>query len=282
MFKRSLRQETNCLNCGHQTIERYCPSCGQENLHPKLPIGDLIKESFKQLLDIDGRFYKTLKLQFSKPGIVAKEYTSGKRKMFTHPIRLFFVFGAIFLISFNLVTDVTEFAYEQAYLEADKKGISLDSPAFQELMAVYRNTYGPMFNSMVYLIIFSIPLYALFLKIFLRSKNKYYYVDYVIYALYNYIIYFIPITFILIFYYFLDSDNPKDNKWGLLLFLTIIFTHGAASAKRFLEYNWVKSILAGLFQTIFLIISVLVAIFTVMIFLFIINYIPMHSTFEIS
>ncbi len=282
MFKKVLRSEKNCLNCGHETAERYCPNCGQENVQPKLPIGDLLKEFLKQLLDIDGKFYQTLQLLFTKPGLVAKEYTSGRRKTYTHPIRLFFVFGAVFLLVFNLMVDIDSVAHEQAVTEAVKKGINVNSPEFKPLLQVHMRTYHALFGSLVYIIILSVPLFAFFSRIFLRSKHRHYYVDHMIYAVYNYVVYFIPLTLIMLFYYFLDSDNPKDNKWGLLLFMVLLISHGTVAAKRFHDYGKFRSLIAGIFQFIFLTISIIIALIAVLSILLLINYFPLEATINFN
>lgn len=32
-----LREEKNCLNCGHFVEEKFCPNCGQENTETRKP-----------------------------------------------------------------------------------------------------------------------------------------------------------------------------------------------------------------------------------------------------
>jgi hypothetical protein len=276
MFKRQLRTETNCLNCNNQVAERYCGYCGQENLEAKIPVGDLIKESFQQLVDVDGKFYKTFIKLFTQPGLVAKEYTSGKRKSFTHPIRLFFVFGALFLITLNLQIDPIGTAREVTLEDATKLGFEINSAEYNQAFEKHKKAYTTLFGSMVYVIILSVPLFAFLSKIFLRSKTKPYYVDHLIYALYNYIVYFIPLGLIMIFYYFLNSDNPKDNKWGLFVFVGYVLVHGTIASKRFLEYKTFGSIVAGILQLIFLLFSVIAAFVFVIGVLYIFNSDPVN------
>ncbi|MHA4846571.1 DUF3667 domain-containing protein [Flavitalea antarctica] len=100
------RAEKNCLNCGETVLGRYCHICGQENIVPKESIWGLVSHFFQDITHFDGKFFSTGKLLFTKPGFLPKEYLSGRRARYLHPIRMYVFSSAVFFLIFYSVFDV--------------------------------------------------------------------------------------------------------------------------------------------------------------------------------
>ena len=139
MSHQTLRQDKNCLNCGHEVDGRYCPQCGQENVELHHSSVHLIIHYLQDLVHYDGHFWHTVRNLFTKPGLVAKEFIEGKRKQNLEPIR-FYVFAStvFFIILFYVadrihldfrVSDEAKFNYEKRlhHLRQEKEYIG-DSP----------------------------------------------------------------------------------------------------------------------------------------------------------
>ncbi|MDF1517811.1 MAG: DUF3667 domain-containing protein [Lutibacter sp.] len=101
MSKEKLRSENNCLNCDQKVEHRYCPHCGQENTVIRITFHHLFTHFFKDLTHYDNSFWRTIVYLLFKPAAVSKAYTSGKRKSFLAPMRLYIFtsFMTFFLIS---------------------------------------------------------------------------------------------------------------------------------------------------------------------------------------
>ncbi|WP_449400571.1 DUF3667 domain-containing protein [Chryseobacterium wanjuense] len=84
-----LREEKNCLNCGHLVEERFCPHCGQENIQPKQPFHYLFTHFIEDFTHYDGQFWKTIKYLLVRPGRLTKEYLEGKRQIYVAPVKLY-------------------------------------------------------------------------------------------------------------------------------------------------------------------------------------------------
>ncbi|HTE25377.1 DUF3667 domain-containing protein [Flavitalea sp.] len=100
------RAEKNCLNCGETVQGRYCQVCGQENTEPKESLWGLVSHFFQDITHFDGKFFSTGKLLFTKPGFLPKEYLSGRRARYLHPIRMYVFTSALFFLIFYSVFDV--------------------------------------------------------------------------------------------------------------------------------------------------------------------------------
>ena len=84
-----LREEKDCLNCGHLVEERFCPHCGQENTEPRQPFHYLFTHFIEDFTHYDGQFWKTLKYLMIRPGQLTKEYIAGKRQIYVAPVKLY-------------------------------------------------------------------------------------------------------------------------------------------------------------------------------------------------
>jgi hypothetical protein len=84
-----IREEKNCLNCGHHVEEHFCPHCGQENTEPRQPFHYLFTHFIEDFTHYDGQFWKTLKYLMIRPGQLTKEYIVGKRQIYVAPVKLY-------------------------------------------------------------------------------------------------------------------------------------------------------------------------------------------------
>jgi hypothetical protein len=96
-----------CLNCetSLDISEKFCHHCGQLNSTKKLTVKDFIEEFFANFYAYDSRLRNSLVSLFTKPGILAREFNSGKRHTYANPFRLFLSVSIILFLTFNLNED---------------------------------------------------------------------------------------------------------------------------------------------------------------------------------
>lgn len=89
MSHHPLRKETNCLNCGQEVPDRYCGNCGQENVETRMTFWALVSHFLEDLTHYEGKFWKTIKHLFFKPGMLTLTFLDGKRNSSLPPVRLY-------------------------------------------------------------------------------------------------------------------------------------------------------------------------------------------------
>lgn len=82
-----------CPSCGANRQSRYCADCGEKFVSPndfelKHFIFDELPHEF---LHVDGKLPRTMRLLFTQPGALAKNYVSGRRQPFVGPLRIYIV-----------------------------------------------------------------------------------------------------------------------------------------------------------------------------------------------
>ncbi len=78
---------TECLNCGNMFEGKYCNQCGQKLITHRITIKDYFHNFVHTFTHVDkGIIYLAVEL-FKKPGIVAREYISGKRAKYFSPLQ---------------------------------------------------------------------------------------------------------------------------------------------------------------------------------------------------
>lgn len=97
---------TNCLNCNYQfkASENYCPNCGQENHDLKIPFTHLIEELLEGFFHFEGKVFNTLKVLFTRPGKLTKDFVEGKRVAYVPPIRLYIFTSFVFFLALGIQT----------------------------------------------------------------------------------------------------------------------------------------------------------------------------------
>lgn len=84
-----LREDKNCLNCGHTVEEKFCPNCGQQNIQTRQPFHYLFTHFIEDFTHYDGQFWGTIKNLLFKPGKLTTTYLEGKRQQFVPPVKLY-------------------------------------------------------------------------------------------------------------------------------------------------------------------------------------------------
>ena len=83
-----------CASCGHALAgESYCSRCGEEVLDArKLALRYFLTHSvLHELVNVDGKIWRTLKLLLFRPGFLAIEYAAGRRRPYVGPVRVLIV-----------------------------------------------------------------------------------------------------------------------------------------------------------------------------------------------
>ena len=83
-----------CASCGHPLAgESYCSRCGEEVLDArKLTLRYFLTHSvLHELVNVDGKIWRTLKLLLFRPGFLAIEYAAGRRRPYVGPVRVLIV-----------------------------------------------------------------------------------------------------------------------------------------------------------------------------------------------
>lgn len=117
----------NCLNCGTELTDKFCPHCGQKDLPKRQSMGELIENFIGSFYSFESKFFKTVKYLLFKPGFLPLEYTAGRRESYYHPARAYVFISFVFFLLFFSLPD------------SDTKNDS-DAPDKDELNEIGRDT----------------------------------------------------------------------------------------------------------------------------------------------
>lgn len=86
-----------CLNCGTAFTGDYCPCCGQKASTGRITVKRSVQRLLAAMASLDGRFLKTMGNLFWRPGHLVRDYITGKRAMYVHPVSLLSALVAIYI-----------------------------------------------------------------------------------------------------------------------------------------------------------------------------------------
>lgn len=85
-----------CLNCGTPLTGRFCPGCGQKAAPPNPTFSDLLRDLAQELLNLDGKIFRSTWLLLTRPGFLTREYFAGRKARYLSPLRLYLIFSVAF------------------------------------------------------------------------------------------------------------------------------------------------------------------------------------------
>ena len=80
-----------CTNCGTALAGSYCSSCGQKTAPLAPTLGYFVHELTHELLHVDGKIFRSLRLLLTRPGFLTREIFAGRRASYVSPIRLYLI-----------------------------------------------------------------------------------------------------------------------------------------------------------------------------------------------
>lgn len=82
-----------CPSCGANRQSRYCAECGEKFISSKdLDLGHFLFEQLPhELLHVDGKLARTMRVLLVQPGALAEDYVAGRRQPFVSPLRIYLV-----------------------------------------------------------------------------------------------------------------------------------------------------------------------------------------------
>ncbi len=80
---------SHCQNCGSPLAGPYCWHCGQHDVDYHRSVWPILEDSLEGFLHLDGKFLRTVRWLFTRPGFLTNEFNAGKRVKYTQPLRLY-------------------------------------------------------------------------------------------------------------------------------------------------------------------------------------------------
>ncbi len=93
---------SNCQNCGAQLHGPYCAACGQHDVDYHRSLWPILEDALEGFLHVDGKFFRTVRLLFTRPGFLTQEFNAGRRVAYTQPLRLY-IFASLLFFAANVI-----------------------------------------------------------------------------------------------------------------------------------------------------------------------------------
>jgi uncharacterized protein DUF3667 len=87
-----------CENCGAPVAGKFCGACGQRRDAPVHTLWHFTQLATEDLTHADSRLWRTLAALLFKPGLLTREFLSGRRARYLPPVRLYLVLSVVFFL----------------------------------------------------------------------------------------------------------------------------------------------------------------------------------------
>ena len=169
-----------CPSCAEPGRGRYCSACGERFLvDHDFSLRHFFLETLPhELLDIDGKFLRTLRLLLLRPGMLASEYVVGRRQSYVGPLRFYVIAFLLHATFIALLAGHGPTFWEHiregdptqllARLVASRSGVNWNDPELRASL----NERGRWFAEIGTMLIF-LGVAALQKLVFYRSGRRY-------------------------------------------------------------------------------------------------------------
>jgi hypothetical protein len=193
-----------------------------------------------------------------KPGQLSKDYLSGKRKIYTSPLTLFFIGNLIYylispidIVSSRFISQTQGQVYSASIIEkAEQKRVAKKwTPSEMEQHYNEECTHVSKMMLILLIFLFSLPLSLLYF-----GKNRYYYdhvvfateiVSYLIYTLFLLLPFLLLVVFYTLAYVFkivLPLEHIVNSMWSIFILLLIVWIWVARAAKNIYGQRWLLTL----------------------------------------
>jgi hypothetical protein len=109
---------SHCQNCGAPLSGPYCPQCGQHDVDYNRSILHVVEDALEGFMHFDGKFFRSARYIFTRPGFLTREFIAGRRASYANPVR-FYVFASFLFFAFSVLTSHRPAPPEKAAAGAD-------------------------------------------------------------------------------------------------------------------------------------------------------------------
>ena len=175
-----------CTNCGAMRSDHYCAVCGQKAASLNPTIADFLHDLTHELLHVDGKIFRSVKLLVTRPGFLTQEQFAGRRASYVSPIRLYLVFSVLFFA-------VMQFAPSRMHVEItsrDAVNSQVLQERTQEAIAAVNEVTNVWLPRVMFLLV---PVFGARVML-LRRKSGYNYPQHLYFALHVHAVLFFAFT----------------------------------------------------------------------------------------
>ena len=195
-------EEKQCLNCGHEIHENYCPNCGQRTDVHRITWGHFAEELVHGFTHGEKSFLLTTWKLIIQPGQTLIEYLSGKRRKYHSPVGFFVIWVTLSVL-------VHRWILSKGFNPVILEGFTFSNPKSIEVFTIH----GEWFY------VLSFPLEAA-LFYYIIARPLYSYIECIVITMYVFSISFVFFVFCYLIGGFLFHLNVLH--WGFYLFQVLV------------------------------------------------------------
>ncbi|HYP26459.1 MAG TPA: DUF3667 domain-containing protein [Blastocatellia bacterium] len=182
----STSQGGACLTCGSVLHGRYCHQCGQKRVdHHELSVKHFFGHFVHEITHLDSnKILRTLFALLFRPGLLPREYLSGRKGLYINPIRVYLTISALyFFFAWGTLVQMGGGGMER--FESQRWFVNMAQQRGVEPHSLAEKIYQKAEKYSAMLRFASVIVSGLFLMVLYR-KAKRYYVEHMVFSLYFY------------------------------------------------------------------------------------------------
>ena len=215
---------TNCLNCATLLTadDHYCPTCGQKTDTHRLSMAHIWHDLVHAFTHADKGIFYTIRELAVRPGVVAREYVTGKRKKYFNPFSML-----VIVLGINLLANSVFKPYSQLDYTSRDIPVSMQTGSkrakFEKIMK-RQQAVSQFMNKHTNIVLFVSTPYIAFIFWLLFLKGRYNYAEHLSTMAYSNT--FFSVLMIFVFgplLYFMPDRSSKQLVYTAMLVSHVLY-----------------------------------------------------------
>lgn len=246
-----------CPSCSHLLTGRFCSHCGERRAdHHDLSLKHQAEELLEGFTHFDNKFFRTVKLLVTKPGVLTRQFTAGVRVPYMKPFQLFIVCNLLFfflqgkgnVFAQGLLTyyEMEPYRWFGTAPAVDK--ITRSGMAFETLAMLFNTQVVTQSKAWIFVFV---PVLTLASALLFVHKRRFF-AEHLIFATHFFsfiILFYIGVNFLVNKPFMWLSQQQYNETFDIvssLLGLVLIMWYYASAATRFYNVGKVYATICGL------------------------------------
>ncbi len=243
-----------CPSCGNGYSGNYCSACGEKRKHAHdLSMKHFIEETIEGFTHFDNRFFRTIRLLFTRPGLLSLHFEEGRRVPYLKPVQLFVICNLLFLIIFSghhaFSISVDSYLSGENYRNLGLKEAFMAKFSLNDLHEKIKPVFNERLRQQSKVFVFSfIPVLAVITYV-LSKRRKTFYTLHLVFASHFLSFFLLMSSFLSLFidalFYMLSINRKSLDSTYALVFISISIIYLLFSAKKYFNQGWIKAMVTS-------------------------------------
>ena len=163
MKNKAKAKRSTCLNCGNTFKGGYCPHCGQKAGTKRLKLSEIVMDFANSFVGGDNKFLHTCRDLCCRPGIMVRDYLTGKRTKYYNPLQLYVFILTAFAVASYMMSESSSVLDHIEILDLNLEDLESEYATLNVINSCFKKlSYNKLYGTLILSFLAVFPFHRVF------------------------------------------------------------------------------------------------------------------------